>query len=221
MHVNHQSDNFVTKLIDEAQNVAVIPSGVAGADAYAAAVGLFYMLLDKEKTVSFVYQGKVPQNCEDLIKKERITSNISQRSLSVSVDYSNTPAAKAKYSTQDGVLTINIGPVSKKFDTNRVKVRIQGFDFDLIFVVGAKSLDDLGGTYGELRTEFNNANVVNLDNSIRNTRFGSISLIDEDAVTLSTLVFKTASEWDLVPGEEAAKALLKGMTLNIGEFDNN
>src|SRR3990167_3997502 len=94
MQVETYDIKILLDLVQSSQKVAIIPSKALGADSFCAAVGLYRMLKDSDKEVSLVYQGKIPEGCEDLIKKDELTSNTFQRELLVSIDYSNTPAAK-------------------------------------------------------------------------------------------------------------------------------
>lgn len=200
--------------------MAIIPSKVAGADSFCAAAGLYFMLLEKNKDVYFIYQGKLPEIAEkeNILDKTRIVSDIGQRELIISVDYSNTPAAQAHYATNDDILEIRLGPVAKEFELNRVKAQLTGVDFDLIIVVGAQELTDLGSVYEKMKEDFSQVKVLNIDNTRHNQNFGNINEIDVNALTLSTLIFSKAAEWGLVPGEKSAKALLTGMTYRNGNL---
>lgn len=213
-NVENVDKDKVINLIKDAKHIAVVPSKISGANAFAAAVGLFHMLKELEdKSISFVFTGKVPDVCEGLIKKEEITSNIAQRDLLISVDYAETPASKVFYSTENDILNLKIGPVPKDFDKNtKVTTRLIGFNFDLVIMVGVQEMEDLGQTYRELEKEFENAKIMNLDNTNRNHRYGILNIIDNECDSLAALVFKKAYEWSLVPNEKAAKALLVGMT---------
>ena len=200
-------------LISEAKTVALVPSKIAGTDSFAAAVGLYYMLTESGKDVYFVYPGKIPDEATNLISKDRIVSNVSERELMVTIDYAGTPAASAHYATEGDKLIIKVGPVSKEFPKDeKIKSELVGFDFDVIIVLGAQELADLGGTFSNLRESFNGAKVINIDNTERNAEYGDVNLIDVTAGSLSQQVFKLASALNLVPGEKTANALLTGMT---------
>ena len=110
---------------------------------------------------------------------------------------------------------IRLSPVPGNFDTSkRITTQIEGFGFDLIFVLGAQSVDDLGQVYRELKGEFEDANIINVDISSMNRRFGVVNVIDVKMDSLSTLVFSNAHEWGLAPDKRAAKAFLTGISYN-------
>ncbi len=115
--------------------------------------------------------------------------------------------------TENSILTFRLGPVASDFDAvSRVTAKVASFDFDLTFVIGAATLEDLGETYTSIADELHASKIVNIDNSKRNTRFGIINIIDLEIDTISLLIFQKAVDWRLHPNKDAAKALLKGMS---------
>ncbi|MBN1162222.1 hypothetical protein JXA34_00585 [Patescibacteria group bacterium] len=210
--VVESTDNLITELIQNAVNVAVIPSKVAGADAFTAGIGLYYSLKLNGKKVSFVYPGKIPEGFENLIDVEEVMSDIKRRSLIVSIDYSNIPATKVHYTTKDDVLKLVLSPVSKDFDLGRISTELKGFDFDLIFTVGAQDLNDFGQTYRELQREFGAAKIVNLDNHNINQRFGTVDIVDTSEQGLCLLVLNKLARWGLKVDYVSAEALLRGIS---------
>lgn len=216
MQIDKYDTAQVVNLIQKAKKIAVIPSKIAGADAFCAAAGLFHLLQDKGKEVIFVHQGKVPEVCGGLIDAREIAKNVNQRELLVLINYEGTPASKASYSVEDGTLQIRIRPVPKDFRKSNVMAKITGFDFDLVFVVGAQEIEDLGQTYEELEDELKGAEVVNIDNTALNKRFGVVNIIDPSEETLSLLLFKQATGWGYNPNKRAAKAFLIGIALRDG-----
>ena len=212
MKIENTDKQQIMDLIRQAKHVAVVPSKVVGADAYCAAAGLYHMLLESGKEATLVHEGKVPTGCEDLVTESDVSANVSERDLIVTIDYSNLQnATSAHYSTDNDVLTIRIGPVPKDFDSGRVKSKVTGFNFDLVFVIGAQGFVDLGTTFRNLQSEFERAKVINIDITNRNERFGVANVIDTTADSLSTLVFSESILWGLTPGKKSARAFLTGI----------
>ena len=217
MRIEDFNAKQIATLIEEAKDIAVIASKQSGSDGFCAAVGLYNLLKANDKKVRFIYPSKMPNECSHLIDQNAITSNIAQREVEVSIDYSGTPAAKAHYHTDQDVLTVRIGPVHRKFDAKkRVKTKITGFDFDLVFTVGIQQKRDLGTAYDSLKDELDHAKVVNLDTSKRNTRFGTINVVDVQSEKLSMLIYSNSALWGIRPSRDAAQALLTGITLDNG-----
>lgn len=207
--------NQIIELLKEAKNIAIVPSKVAGVDAFAAGVGLYFMLKDLNKDVTLIYPGARPDEFSD-INDVNITSNVTQRELVVSVDYSGTEASKVHYSTENDILFLTVSPISKEFDLSKIRSEIKGYNFDLIITIGAQIPDDFGQTFRELEGEFLKADILNLDNTDRNQRFGTINVIDSNEDSLSLLVLNKAPSWELKVNSRAAEALLKGISRRKG-----
>ncbi|OGC57490.1 hypothetical protein A3H26_01335 [candidate division WWE3 bacterium RIFCSPLOWO2_12_FULL_36_10] len=212
MHIEGYDASHVLNLIKESKKIAVVPSRIAGVNSFCAGLGLYRMLQNSGKEAYLIHTGKIPDICKDLIKKDEILSDISQRKLNVSIDYSGTRAQKVHYTTEDDVLHLVVQPVERDFNKDRINVSISGFDFDLIFIIGALDFEDLGGMQRDLENEFRNANIINIDNNEKNKRFGTVNVVDTHAENLSEIIFKRGYEWELIPEKNAAKALLTGMT---------
>ena len=210
---NEAPKKGVSTLISEAKNIAIIPSKVAGFDAFCAGVGLFHMLKEQEeKDVTFIFPGKVPEKGTGLIKNDDITTDVKKRSLLVSIDYSESGASKVHYSTEDDILYLKVSPIPNNFNKDQnVKSRITGFDFDLIIVIGAQSVHDLGSSYKNLDTVSKISKVVNIDITDRNENFGYANIVNPSVNSLSLLVLQNSPAWEIVPNEKAAKALLEGI----------
>ncbi len=223
MQVSNYDNEQVVNLINDAREIAIIPSKTARGNSFCAAAGLFYMLKQKyedsetnmQKNIRFIYSGKIPEDCAGVIEDELITTELNERYLMVAIDYSNTPAAKAQYSHNNETLYLKLGPVPKDFATDRVKAKVTGYDFDLIITVGAQELLDMGPIYNNLKDEIHRAKIINFDNTNKNQRFGVVNIIDTYAENLSMLVFKESLNLDLTPNPKAAKALLTGISSQV------
>jgi len=212
----------IETLLKNAKHIAVVPSTMSQIDSFCAGVGLFYIIkyyIDnlpedeaKNKKVEFIYTQPIPNVCTNLIKKEDIVSDILHRELVVTIDYSNTPAEKIQYNTDHDVLSLKISPVDKNFDLSRIRTRVSGFEFDLVFTIGMQSADDLRQMYTGLEREFSGTKTVNIDNTSLNQRFGYLNYIDTAADTLSLAILQKGVEWGLKPDSRASKALLTGIT---------
>lgn len=215
MNSEFDKTNQILRLIEEARNIVILPSKVAGIDSFSSAVGLYYMLKAEGKEVTILYPGMIPENFGN-IDDINIADNSSARELVVSVDYSNTAATKVNYSTENDVLRFSLSPVERDFDLSRVKSEIRGYDFDLIITVGAPSREDLGRLLEDVGGSFGGVDILNIDNSERNQRYGNINVVEPGFDSISLLVLNHAIKWDLVVSRKAAEALLKGISKRKG-----
>ena len=206
--------NQIIELIREADRIAIMPSKVAGVDAFAAAVGLYFILKEEEKGLTVIYPGKIPEEY-GLFEGVDIVSDPGQRELLVSVDYSNTDASKVNYTTDNDILNFSISPVNRDFDLSRVRTEIRGLDYDLIITIGAQLPDDLGRAFQDAGG-YGKADVLNIDNTDRNQRFGNINVVNSSVGSLSLLLLNLSVKWGLRVTTPAAEALLKGISKRKG-----
>lgn len=214
MQIDMQANEQIANILRSAENVAIIPAKNAGNDAFCAGVGLYAMLKSLDKLSKILYPGNFLDSCKELVRDSDVIASFSQRQLTVSIDYAGEHDAKAWYEPEGETLKVKLAPVGKDFDpTIRVKAKLEsGFEFDTAIVIGAIDYQDLGYVYEELRGDLTNSTVINISNSIKNNRFGSINVIDPSSDSLSQLIIKRAPLWELNITTQAAQALLLGIT---------
>jgi nanoRNase/pAp phosphatase (c-di-AMP/oligoRNAs hydrolase) len=214
MQIDVQTNEQLINVLHSAENIAIVPAKGAGTDAFCAGVALHLMLRSLDKSSKILYPESVPESCQELIAPSDLITAFSQRQLTVTIDYAGEHDAKAWYEPEGETLKVKLAPVSKGFDPS-LKVRAKldsGFDFDTAIVLGANELEDLGFVYEEIRTDLAKSTIINLSNSSKNNRFGSINIIDPMSDSLSQLIIKKAPLWELTITTQAAQALLLGIT---------
>jgi nanoRNase/pAp phosphatase (c-di-AMP/oligoRNAs hydrolase) len=207
--------NQIVALIKEAGNIVIMPSKVAGMDAFAASAGLYHMLKDENKNVTIIYNGLPPEDYGSVDGLD-IASNSGQRELVISVDYSGTDASKVNYSTENDILRFTVSPVNRDFELSRIKSEVRGSEYDLIITMGAQASGDLGRAFDDVGGEFGKADVLNVDNTDKNQRFGSINVVDPSVESLSLLILNLGLRWGFRVNQKAAEALLKGISKRKG-----
>jgi len=214
MQIDLQANEQIASVLRSAESIAVIPAKGGGTDAFCAGLAMHLMLKSLEKPSKMFYPGELPQACKELVDASDIITSFSQRQLTVAIDYSGEHDAKAWYEPEGQTLKVKLAPVSKDFDPNtKVHSRLDtGFDYDTAIIVGANELEDLGDVYNEIRANLAKSTIINLSNSNKNNRFGSINVIDPTCDSLSQLVIKKAPLWELNITTQAAQALLLGIT---------
>lgn len=207
-----EKNNQIAESIERSKKILILVSKEPTVDSFSAAAGLYHMLKEKEKAVDFIFGGLIPRECEGLLGINEVKSTLDAKELLVSIDYSTSPAAKAQYSTNNGVLLIKLSPIDKSFDISSVKSEIQGTGYDLIFTVGSHTTDDLGDIYNDLHSEFAKVKVVNIDIAENNSKYGFYNIIETSEPSISLVLLNTCRYWRLKVGQHSAKALLKGIS---------
>lgn len=208
-------NNEFTSLIENANNIAIIPSKINGKDAFCASCGIYKSLKVLDKNIHFIHTHKVPEGCENLMDNNELISDLFERELHVSIDYSQTSAARVHYSTENYILYLKVKPISKDFDLNNVKAKLTGFNFDLIITVGATALEDLGQVYTELQESFSLTNIINIDNTSLNSKFGKINIVDASKDSICVLAMQKLIQYNYPITNNVAKCFLTGISNTI------
>lgn len=108
-------------------------------------------------------------------------------------------------------LVFHIAP-GKKFEPTKINNSYQdGTGFNIIFVMGAVNLSDLGLIYQSGVQVFNTAHIVNIDNSPTNGNFGATNIVDSNAATLSEMLVQILPDLGLSLDQDIATNLLTGI----------
>jgi nanoRNase/pAp phosphatase (c-di-AMP/oligoRNAs hydrolase) len=209
-----EKNKQIVDLFAQASSIAIIPSKLGGVDSFCAGAGLFHILNNNSKNISFIYPGRLPEGCEDIFPADKVTSNTTERDLIIAVDYNETDMEKVQYTSENGVFYLRLGPVQKDFDLKKVTAQLVGNKNDLFIIIGARMPEDLGQTYRDLERELLAGKIINLDITDRNSRFGHYNIVDPQKDSMSLLTLHTALEWDFLVNTEAAQAFLKGISHN-------
>ncbi len=215
-----QEGKQVTDLIFDAKNIAVSVAQNSGMDGFCAGVGLYKALRNAGKNVSFLYPYQIDEGLKDLISRDEITQVRGTRDLVVSVDFGGTSIEKINYFVEGNVCNIVLHPVSKNFNSDKVKFSTGGFNYDLMISVGAQRLSDHEILFNEFEDELKKIAVINVDNSNKNENFATINVVEPDSESLCQLVLYKLASWHYKVDKEVAKALLTGISDKSENLEN-
>jgi len=201
----------VLDLIESAQKVLVIPDTREGSDALSAALAISFVIKDLAKEVSLLYPKEFPEEFKEFENLLEIKKEFDQKSLVVGINYKNTPIEKINYYIKDETLNLVVTPVPSNFDLGRVNFNKTGEKYDLIIVIGAKNLADLGNYYYENTEDFRKTPVLSIDNRDETDNFGTININEPSFDSLTELMYNKLASWDFRPNKNSAKALLLGL----------
>jgi hypothetical protein len=98
----------------------------------------------------------------------------------------------------------------QRFEPARILPSYQGSGVDLIFTIGAQTLDSLGNIYQNNREVFS-AKVVNVDNSNANTQYGQFNVVDPAAGTISEMIAQILPSLNLPLDADTSSNILTGI----------
>lgn len=207
-----QDRGHTNSLVAAAKNIAIV-SGRQGTDGVAAAIAISEYIKDKfNKTPVVIYPFDSGEFNNELLMIENVIDGLEPVSLKISLNYEGTNIESVDYRKEDdSKLILEIKPVERDFDMERIKYELNGTTYDLVITIGAKNLSDLGDFYTKNKGELEKASVINIDNSINNENFGKLNIVSPEAANLSTLVLTKFGEWGYTTSKAAAKSLLIGL----------
>lgn len=210
---NQVNTEEIKKVLEPAKSVFVLLPQNPSFDATAAALALFLSLKQAGKSVFIGSPTKMRVEFSKLVGVNEISEKIGNRNLVISFDYAEDAIEKVSYNVEGGKFNLVIEPKSghPPLDNKGVVFSYEGIEAPLIFISGAKKLEDLGELYEKERQAFSQATVVNIDRAANNTKFGQINLVTQEAASISEIIFQLIKKLNLPLNVDIAGNLLKGI----------
>ncbi len=199
----------------------VLPQNVL-ADGLATALGLRLFLNKLQKDVLVASAGLAPENLKFLPGAETVTSQISARkSLVVTVDTTVKKLEEISYQTADDKAQIYLKAKGEEFTPQDLSFSTEKFPVDLIFVLGARSLEDLGRLYEQNTDLFFETPKINVDNHPDNEYFGQLNLVDITVSSLAEILAGVLQKYEQqLVDQDIATCLLLGIISSTRSFQH-
>jgi nanoRNase/pAp phosphatase (c-di-AMP/oligoRNAs hydrolase) len=199
----------------------VLPQNVL-ADGLATALGLRLFLNKLQKDVLVASAGLAPENLKFLPGAETVTSQISARkSLVVTVDTTVKKLEEISYQTADDKAQIYLKAKGEEFTSQDLSFSTEKFPVDLIFVLGARSLEDLGRLYEQNTDLFFETPKINVDNHPDNEYFGQLNLVDITVSSVAELLVGVLQKYEQqLVDQDIATCLLLGIISSTRSFQH-
>ncbi|MFH0936878.1 MAG: hypothetical protein V1808_01135 [Candidatus Daviesbacteria bacterium] len=205
-------------LLPNAKNVLIALPSDASVDALASGLALFLSLKQKGLEASIVTEGTIRVGHTNLFGVGQILSQIPQTSGGdfvitlggVALDGKVPSVEKMDYFMEgtDLKLVFKVIP-GQTFSPTAITPGYMGGNFDLIFVLGAAALENLGGVYSSKPEIFSGAHVVNINN--QNSSFGNSNVTDPEASSISEMVMQILPALGLPIDGDIASNILAGV----------
>ena len=211
--------NQIQTALTSAQLIYVVLPEKLNLDKVAAALSLFLSLKKIDKQVTIYCAKPMIVKYSNLVGVDKIKQKLEGKNLTVSFDYVADSIEKVSYNIQDNKFNLLIQPKDgfPPLATEKVNYSYSGGQADLVLVVGAAGLTDLGTLYSENQDFFSGAKIINLDIQSTNSQFGKINLVKNSLISYSELMTSLLSNLRLPVDLDMASNLLKG----IEEITNN
>jgi nanoRNase/pAp phosphatase (c-di-AMP/oligoRNAs hydrolase) len=201
------------KKINSAKSLLVLLPQNLNIDTVAAGLALFLSLKKEKKQVKIGAPSEVTVEYNRLFGIDKISPKIGNRDLIISFDYLKDSIEKVSYNVDDGKFNLVVQPKEgcQSLDPKKVEYTYSGTDADIIFIIGAQKLEDLGQLYEAEKKIFNKAETINIDINPTNTKFGKTNLIFPDQVSSTQIVTKIIKKLKLPTDQDIATNIIAGI----------
>ena len=203
----------IQESLTTAKSIFVVLPQKLNLDKVAASLALYLSLKKNQKQVSIFSSQPITVKFSSLVGADQIKSKIEGKNLVVSFDYVEDSIEKVSYNIENNKFNLLIQPREgfSPLSAEKVQYHYSGDQADVILVVGASSLNDLGDLYFQNKKLFDQNKKINLDTNSQSGRFGNLNWVDQEAVCLSELVALLISRFNLPIDGDIASNLLRGL----------
>lgn len=207
-----------------AKQVLVLLPQNPDVDSAAAGLALYLALVKKGLNSAIGCSTPMTVGFNRLFGVDKIKTRIGNQNLVISFSYPEDSLEKVSYDKdpQNQKFSLTIEPKAGKepLDANNVEFSYTGSNADLIFVIGARTLEDLGELYKSEQRLLDDKNklLVNLSSLDRNSQFGGVNLYDPTASGASEIMLTVLSALDLPVETDMATNLLAGIEAKTNNF---
>jgi len=216
----------IVQLLQKSERVLIMPSAPPDGDSIGAALSLFLILKKMGKEATVVSNEPVPEVLHFLPTINAIDNNLSvSNDFVVTLDCTQAKIDTIKTDLEENKVNIIITPKSGVLSEKEVSFHYGPSKYDLIIVVDAGDLSQLGKLYEDNAGLFSQLPVINIDHHVSNNHFGKINLIDIMASSTTEILIPIIEELSRQFGKElinenVATLLLAGIITDTGSFQN-
>lgn len=191
-------------------------------DALGSALALYGALKKLGKKANIASPDTVAEKYSFMPEVDLVSRKLEgARDYVFSLDIDKRNLQQLRYEVEDDKLKIYITAKNGEIDKDRISLESARFNYDLIIVLGASELEELGSVYDENSEIFYDVPVVNIDNNPSNEYFGKVNLVDVAASSKAEIIFNLISGIDeKLIDEKIATDLLTGVIAATESFQN-
>jgi len=197
--------------------LVVLPQNLT-IDSVAAALSLFLSLKKKSKRVKIGTPNEITVEFNRLFGVDKITSKIGSKNLIISFPENSVEKVSSQIEGDKLNLVIRPKTGSQLPDPKNLKYSFSGVDADVIFILGAQRIKDLGELYEQDKKVFDEKETINIDINPSNTKFAKNNLVFPEQVALSQIVAVLIKRFNLSVDQDIATNLIAGIESATNNF---
>lgn len=207
--------------VERAERPVIILRHQATVDDFAAGFVMAQLLSKLQKPFDIVTSGGlVPKSLDFLKTPHNVRGDMPNiRKLTIKVDTSVAQIDELSYDKQDGKLHIHMLPKTGAWEEKHVDIATDHYRYDLIIGIGASDYEGYGTMFKRYGDFFFETPLINIDHSPENEHFGSINIVDMNAVSSTEVCHDMLKRLDpSFIDEEIATIILTGMIHKTRSF---
>lgn len=210
------------ELLSKSKAIGVLTPKDPTLDQMGAALALYLSLSADGRNVSIATPKEPLVEVSNLVGIDRVKTKLSGQSgdLIVSFPYREGEIDKVSYTLEGDSLNIVVkaGELGLNFDEKEVKFTRPTAAPDLLFVVGASRVSDLGKLFDP--SELKDTALVNIDNSSENQGYGDIVMVSTRLSSISEQVANLLFNLGMKVDADIAQNLMWGIMQATDNFQN-
>jgi nanoRNase/pAp phosphatase (c-di-AMP/oligoRNAs hydrolase) len=207
--MNEQLQDLKNRL-GSAQTILITIPETPSQDVVAASLALYLSLKTSGKAVSVVASTAPVVRDSHLVGLDKITTDVGGQNLVITLDVPEDAIDKVTSNTEGGHLNLIINPANgaNPVTAENVKFGYSGAAADLVIVMGAADLGDVGALAEKEHELFAKDRLVNISNQVGS--FGAVNLTDPSSSN-AELITALLKELSLPMDVDIANNLMRGI----------
>lgn len=211
-------------LIQNSTRILLMPSCPPDGDSLGSALSLYLVLKKMGKEPTVVCADPVPEIYHFLPNLDAIGDKFNPgQDFIVSLDCTNAEVDTIRYTLEQNKVHIIITPKKGQFQDRQVSFSHGAAKYDLIIIMDAGDIQQLGPFYEDNIEMFYNIPTINIDHHASNAHFGRVNIVDVTAASTTEIVYrllKALPESASLIDENVATLLLAGLITDTGSFQH-
>ncbi|MCX6724689.1 MAG: hypothetical protein NTV20_01145 [Candidatus Shapirobacteria bacterium] len=210
----------IEESLSTAHNLMIVLPMSLNQDKVASALALYLSLRKTNRQVNIVCSRPMIVEYSSLVGVDKIKNKLGGRNLVVSFDYLEESIEKVSYNIENNKFNLVVQPKEgyPPLSTEKIQYSYFGEQADMIFIIGASSLEDLGEIYSDHKTFFQEGNTVNVNISQASKPFAKINLINSQMASFGEFITFFLSTLKMPVDEDIASNLLLGIEKATDNF---
>lgn len=198
-------------IIERSKKLLIVIPDILTPDIVGAALGIANSLLP-DKKVTIASNNQFPKDLSKLFDftPYEIIHELARKEIVLTVNRGKGAVDDVRWRESDEKIQFIITPSEGDFEYSDVDIQTVGSDYDVVIVLGCKTLSSIGSMYESNRSFFGDSKIINIDVNQSNEQFGFENLIGEKT-SLSSWVLDLLERDGFDLKKDGVDALFKGI----------